>query len=253
MKAVKRLGITLVAVAGLVAMSGFAQHDDVRTRGLIVSNYETGKTDGVRILVKMKSQYGDWAAVDPGRSFKKGDEIKVSVEPNFDGYVYIVNIMPTGKKRVLFPFKNETNNMVHAHQHYDLPNNASFSFDEETGVEILQTIMSRDPIPALDSALGNPNGDLDDSASSAAAELAANTSGQGKSPGAGRGGIVSENVAIILPQSGPGAVRSRSVHLAAGKDKDEGGSVVGIPDDKAKGGKLKSGEVAVFEIRLKHI
>lgn len=255
MKAICRVGMAVAAVVSLMVMPGLAQRDDVRSRGLIVKNYETGKTDGVRILVKMKSQYGDWAAVDPSRSFQKGDEIKISFEPNFDGYVYIVNVMPSGKKRVLFPFQKETvketNNMIRAHQVCEVPANASFEFDAEAGTEILQAIMSRDPIPLLDSAVKNPEGDLGDSASSAAAELAASSQSGARTKG--RGGIVSENVAIVLPQDGPDGVRSRSVHLAPGKDKDDKGSVVGIPDDKGQGGKLKKGEVAIFEIRLKHV
>jgi hypothetical protein len=53
-------------------------------------------------------------------------------------------------------------------------------------------------------------------------------------------------------------VRTRGIILAPGKEKDEAGSFVAIPDkpdksDPKSAGKLKAGEAAVFEIRLQHI
>jgi hypothetical protein len=48
-----------------------------------------------------------------------------------------------------------------------------------------------------------------------------------------------------------GSVRARDIILAPGKDKDKTGSVVAVPDNGG-GGKLKAGEIAPFELRLKH-
>src|SRR5262249_25105571 len=66
-------------------------------------------------------------------------------------------------------------------------------------------------------------------------------------------GIVCENVESVLP---PNTIRARKIILAAAKDKDKDkeGSVLVIPDDKdkTKGDKLKTGEGAVFEVRLHH-
>src|SRR5262249_16839533 len=63
-----------------------------------------------------------------------------------------------------------------------------------------------------------------------------------------RSGIDSENLANVLPSSGPDAILSRKVTLAPPKDKDSQGAVIAVPDNK-----LKPGEVAMFEIRLRHI
>jgi hypothetical protein len=95
--------------------------------------------------------------------------------------------------------------------------------------------MTRDRIPYLDAALKEPERCLAQSASSAAEELQA--------------GIV-KKVTPVVPQN-ESKIRSRDIILAAGKDKDAAGSVVAIPDNGG-GGKLKSGEIAPFEIRLKH-
>ena len=237
--------IALGALCCLLVSSTTAQTvTGAKARGIFMK-YDSGKTDGMRIFV-LKADGSQLIPVDPSNSFKKGDEIKVAFESNFDGYVYIVNITPGGKKRILFPVKGGSN-AVTPRQRYELPAGASssFVFDEEKGTEILQVVMARSPITAYDDAIKNSNGEMGESASNAAAELASNTATPPKT------GIVSENVAI--PQSELGNVRSRKVVLAPGKDKDEKGSVVAIPDTKGQSGKLNTGEVAVFEIRLNHV
>jgi hypothetical protein len=270
MKMLLTIAIASLAVAGLGAAGVYGQDDDVRSRGLVVK-FQDGKIDGMQISILKKSGTNR-VPVDPGTTFKEGDEIWVSFASNFDGYVYIVNVMPDGQKRVLFPYQTladgQTSNLVRADQRYVLPKGDSFAFDPHSGTEILQVIMSRDPIPLLDAAVKNPNGDLGDSASSAAAELQGKASKQsydgGKSPEGS--GIVTDNVAV------PEGVLTRDIkrvsvahisvaHTSAGSGAparakhrlDKRGSVVAIPDEGGKGGRLKPGEVAVFEVRLKHV
>lgn len=202
-----------------------------RSRALLMRNYETGTTDAMRVVV-YKVERGIHAPVDPSRRFTQGEEIRVAFEANFDGFVYFVNVSPGGKSRVLFPYPDEIDNTVRSRRRYQLPKTGVLAFDQEKGVEILQVIMSRDRVPLLDDAVRNANGELGGSAKSAAAELAA------------RSGIVSDNIAMVLTGAG---VRSRGIKLSQGKDKDKQGSLISMD------GKLKSGEVAVFEIRLKHV
>ena len=189
----------------------------------------------MRILV-LKSESGNFVPVDPGRIFTHGDEIRVAFESNFDGYVYVINVSPDGKKRVIFPGTQAANssNVIRARQRIELPR-TSFIFDKEMGTEILQVIMSREPVAVLDAAVKESKGELQ-SASSAAAELSANA----------QRGIVSESAASIT------GIRARGVFLAAGKDNDKAGSVVAIADEKRADARLKTGEVASFEIRLQH-
>ena len=205
-----------------------------RARGLFVSK----RSDAMSILV-MKNVDNTLVPVDPSSDFKAGDQIKIQFESNFDGFVYIVNIAPSGKRCILFPYAEASNNSVHPEQRYDLPPGGdAIEFDEEKGTEVLQVVMSRDRIPYLDAALKEPGRCLSESASSAAAELQA--------------GIVKvKKVSSVVPQDDNSKVRSRDIILAPGKDKDKKGSVVAVPDDGGSG-KLKSGEIAPFEIRLKH-
>jgi hypothetical protein len=233
---------------------GYGQRsDEARTRGLFVSK----RADAMRFVL-LKSEDNSFVPVSPRQEFKSGDEVKLSFESNFEGYIYVVNVDQDGKKCLIFPYTGEMNNKIKLDQSYTLPRGATWKFDENKGTEVLQVIMSREPVSFLDEALkspacSNPESccELSSSASSAAAELGANTkkvdgaaNGGGKAPDSG---ISDKGLAPVLPTS----VRARSISFAAGKDKDEQGSVVAI-DDKGASGKLKQGEAAIFEIRLKH-
>ncbi|HLG17561.1 MAG TPA: DUF4384 domain-containing protein [Blastocatellia bacterium] len=243
MKALIRFAMISLAIAGLTSIVALtqkvsAQRDTsgVRTRAIRMK-YETGKVDGMRIIVYLMD--GDKAlAVDPSRSFKKGDQIKIEFESNFDGYVYFVNVAPSGKSAVIYPDRRagETNNMIRERQRYVLPHSAPFEFDEEKGTEVLQVIMSRRAVPLFEDAIRNSRGELGTTASTAAAELMGVESK--------RSGIDTANTQRILPPE----MRARSVRLAPAGNNDEKGTVIAVPDTK-----LKPGEVAVFEIRLRHV
>ncbi|MBI4854908.1 MAG: DUF4384 domain-containing protein [Acidobacteria bacterium] len=248
MKQLYYLVIFLVAICVIcvTGLTGFSQSK--RARGLFVNN----QADAIHILILKKIDENKFAPVDPSRAFQKGEQIKIAFESNFDGFVYVINVTPGGKKRVLFPFNKESNRIIHG-QRYELPNLNTFVFDEEKGTEIVQVIMSKDAIAFFDQAVKNSQGELGETASSVAAELSNSNS---KTP---KSGIVLENITSVLPQSGPGAIRQRGIILSPGKDKTTEGTYIAIPD---KGGerskdkeasRLKANEVAVFEIRLQHI
>ena len=230
---VSALIVSSIVTAGVIAGERPQKPNEAsRARGLFVSK----KSDAMSILVQ-KVDGGLLVPVDPSSEFKAGDQIKIQFQSNFEGYIYIVNIEPNGKRKVLFPYTEASNNAVSPDQRYDLPPGGdAIEFDTEKGTEVLQVIMSKDRIAYLDAALKNPERYLSDSASSAAAEL--------------EGGIA-KKVTPVVPESEGSKVRSRDIILAPGRDKDAKGSVVAIPDN-AGGGKLKSGEIAPFEIRLKH-
>jgi hypothetical protein len=224
--------ITLISAS--IAQTRTARKGDeaTRARGLFVNK----RSDAMSILV-LKNDGGTLVPVDPSSEFKAGDQIKIQFQSNFEGYIYVVNIAPSGKRRLLVPSPDAADNAVRSDERYDFPlGGSAIEFDEEKGTEVLQVIMSRDRVPYLDAALKEPEQYLSGSASSAAAEL--------------QGGIA-KKVTPVVPQGEGSKVRSRDIILAPGKDKDTKGSVVAIPDNGG-GGKLKSGEIAPFEIRLKH-
>ena len=237
MKLVTKLMIVTLALAGMTAAVSADKRpqksdESKRARGLFVNK----RSDAMSILV-LKNDGGTLVPVDTGSEFKAGDQIKIQLESNFDGFIYVVNIQPSGKRCLMFPYPDAANNAVRSGERYDIPPGGdAMEFDKEKGTEVLQVIMSRDRIAYLEAALKEPERCLAQSASSAAAELQA--------------GIV-KKVTPVVPQGGDSKVRSRDIILAAGKDKDTNGSVVAVPDNGG-GGRLKSGEIAPFEIRLKH-
>lgn len=201
-----------------------------RARGLFVHK----TADAMSILV-LKNENNTLVPVDPSAEFKGGDQIKIQLESNFEGFIYVVNIAPNGKRCILFPYPDASDNAVRPDQRYDIPPGGDvIEFDQDKGTEVLQVVMSRDRVRYLDAALKEPGRCLSESASSAAAEL--------------QSGIV-KKVTPVVPQDQNNKVRSRDIILAAGKDKDQKGSVVAVPDN---GGKLKAGDIASFEVRLKH-
>jgi uncharacterized protein DUF4384 len=244
MKIITRLVIAVLLISSVSAFAQKSQKNDqtneARTRDLFVKK----RADAMNIIL-LKVDGASLVPVSPSQEFKEGDQVKVAFESNFQGYVYLVNVTPGGKKKILFPATAESVNSVQANKQYTFPpGNDIIEFDKEKGTEVLQVIMSRERVPLLEEALKNSEGILGESAKSAAAEL--------------QSGIVGDKVTSVLPkESGRGGIRSRDVIIAAGQDKDPAGSVVAIPETKGKGGKveagrLESGQVAVFEVRLKH-
>ena len=220
--------------------------DAARTRALFVKK----RADAMRVVV-MKGN----SPVVANQEFHEGEEIKIKFQSNFEGYVYILNITPGGKKRLLYPCLSQTTNTVIPGRIYSLPPDPqTIAFDEEKGTEVLQVIMTRDRIAFLDDALRNSNCcdftkpcDLTDSASSAAAELAGSVQIQ-QQGSADTSGLAAGNSSSQDGSSG--GARSRGIKLAYGKDKDKS-SYVAIQDNT--GQTLKQGQVAVFYIRLKHV
>jgi len=204
--------------------------DNRRARGLFVNK----RSDALSVLV-LKLDDNSLVPVDPSHVFKAGDKIKIQLESNFDGFIYVVNIQPSGKTCLMFPYPGVSDNRVASEEQYQIPpGKDALQFDEEKGTEVLQVIMSRDRVPYLDAALNEPEQCLAQSATIAGARVQA--------------GIV-KNVTPVVPQTVGSKMRSRDIILAAGKDKDTKGSVVALPDD---GARLKAGDIAIFEIRFKH-
>jgi hypothetical protein len=219
--------------------------DEQSTRA-IRQKVREGTLDGMELVVfdVKKDEKGNEkliANLDPSRNFQKGDEIKVQFWSSFDGYVYFVNVEPSGNRTIIYPVAGgeEQSNIVHARKLYLLPRATTFEFDAEKGTEVIQVIMSRQPIPFFDVAIKNSDGALGKTAASAAAELVSLASKK-------KAGIDTETIAKVLPET-DAYLLTRKVRLAPPKDKDDKGTLIAIPDG------LKNGGIGVFEIRLKHM
>lgn len=114
---------------------------------------------GLRYTILKKS--GD-QPVEVGAStvFHAGDRIRLAVEANDDGYLYVVNQGSSGTWKLLFPSPEikDGDNRIQKRVRYEIPSGYTFTFDEQSGEEKLFIVLSRQPEPDLERliySLGN--------------------------------------------------------------------------------------------------
>ena len=73
------------------------------------------------------------------------------MEPNVDGYLYVVQQGSSGRWTVLFPGAriNGGRNAIRAFEQYRVPSEGWFAFDANPGTEQIFVIMSKDPLGQL--------------------------------------------------------------------------------------------------------
>lgn len=219
--------------------------NDATPRGLFISK----SADAMRVKV-LDAKTG--AAVSPSQAFTTDDKLRVVIESNFESYAYIVNVeivKNTEKRFLLYPNPRTLNNRIKP----DEPLELSIEFDEKPATEVLQVIVSHDRIDYLSAAL---NGRCSESENrcllgTKVAALVASIVGDKKSARQTETAGIFERQSDRKPNRS--GVRSRDIILAPGKDADEKQTYVAIPINAGSDGHLKSKQVVVFEVRLKHV
>jgi len=118
---------------------------------------------GLRYTILKKS--GDQPVeVGSGTVFHAGDRIRLAVEANDGGYLYVVNQGSSGTWKLLFPSLEikDGDNHIQKRVRYEIPSGYTFTFDEQSGEEKLFIVLSRQPEPDLEGliySLGNPTKD----------------------------------------------------------------------------------------------
>lgn len=109
--------------------------------------------------------------VSTGSVFRSGDRIRLLVEANQDGYVYLINRGTSGVWKPLVPSKNSPDNFVRGVA--GLKSNpttlVTTRFDEQPGEEMLFLVFSRQPRADLDDLVGTLRGRVAPAAPSSAA------------------------------------------------------------------------------------
>jgi hypothetical protein len=90
--------------------------------------------------------------VAPDTVFHAGDRIQFSVQVNGPGYLYIVNQGSSGTWRPMFPSPEvgDGDNHVEGWRSYTFPPQSRLVFDEQTGIEKVFLVFSREPEPDLE-------------------------------------------------------------------------------------------------------
>lgn len=97
---------------------------------------------GIAYWIDKVGQDGQIYRVNASKSFKGGDRIKLYVQTNRDGYLYIYNIGTSGMTNLLFPTQNTPDNFVRAYQPISVPGSGFIRFDYNPGTEKVLIMLS---------------------------------------------------------------------------------------------------------------
>jgi hypothetical protein len=96
--------------------------------------------------------------VEPTREFHNGDRIRISLEPNIDGYLYVFHTEGDGAPEMIFPDSRLEggDNWIAAHVPIDVPSTAEtderlrwFQFYGNPATEHLFVVVTREPLPEV--------------------------------------------------------------------------------------------------------
>jgi hypothetical protein len=125
--------------------------------GTIPTNSYASKPIGLGYSLYMRDSNGDPVRIDPTRTFRAGDRIRISLETNTDGYLYVFHTENNGEPQMLYPNArlDAGDNFVEAHVPYELPwsgeapENRWFVFDNNPANERLYIVLAREPLPGV--------------------------------------------------------------------------------------------------------
>jgi hypothetical protein len=103
---------------------------------------------GFRYTVAVVNQSsGKAEAVDPDRDFRKGECVRLEVESNHSGYLYVLSKQSSGGWLPLFPSSEmpEESNVADPGQKVRAPQGYCFEISDPPGTETLFVVLSRSP------------------------------------------------------------------------------------------------------------
>jgi hypothetical protein len=110
---------------------------------------------GLGYTIFKRDEKGRAVRVDPSEHFKSGDRVRIMLEPNIDGYLYVFHTEGEGEPQMLFPDARlgEGRNMIQAHVPYEVPSSFDpnserqwFVFSGDPNIENLFIVISRQPL-----------------------------------------------------------------------------------------------------------
>jgi hypothetical protein len=88
------------------------------------------------------------------RTFRGGDELNVTVTSGEPGYLYLLDCVPSGEVRCLFPNRVQKDNRIRANQPVQIPSGGTYHLriGPPYGREVLRAIVVRQPLDSLEMA-----------------------------------------------------------------------------------------------------
>jgi hypothetical protein len=113
---------------------------------------------GLGLTLFMRDANGLAVRTDPNRVFRKGDRVRVLLETNTDGYLYIFNTTNDGPPVMIYPDADldEGGNYLMSHVPFEIPSSLAaeerlrwFAFDDAAGDEKLYFVFTKEPLGGL--------------------------------------------------------------------------------------------------------
>jgi Domain of unknown function (DUF4384) len=113
---------------------------------------------GLGLTLFMRDSNGLAVRTDPAHVFQKGDRVRVLLETNADGYLYIFNTTNDGPPVMIYPDVDldEAGNYLQAHVPFEIPSSLAgeerlrwLVFDEVAGDERLFFVFTREPLKGI--------------------------------------------------------------------------------------------------------
>jgi Domain of unknown function (DUF4384) len=111
---------------------------------------------GLGYTLFMRDPNGRAVRVEPGHEFHNGDRVRISLEPNVDGYLYVFHTEGDGAPEMIYPDPrlDGGENWIEAHVPIEVPSNEEsderlrwFAFYGAANTEHLYVVVTRQPLP----------------------------------------------------------------------------------------------------------
>jgi len=113
---------------------------------------------GLGYTLFMRDASGRGVRVEPAREFHNGDSVRLALEPNVDGYLYIFDVENDGAPQMIYPDPrlDAGDNSVEAHVPLEIPSSEEtderlrwFTFYGNGGNEHLYVVVTREPLNSV--------------------------------------------------------------------------------------------------------
>lgn len=119
------------------------------------SSSSRAESIGLGYTLFMRDVNGRAVRIDPSREFHNGDRIRISLEPNIDGYLYVFHTEGDGAPEMIYPDARLEGgeNWIEAHVPIDVPSTVEtderlkwFQFYGNPATEHLFVVVTREPL-----------------------------------------------------------------------------------------------------------
>ena len=110
---------------------------------------------GIRYRITQLLEDCEQVPVDANSTFHAGDQIRLSLESNADGYLYILNQGTSGSWNYIFPHLtiNSGDNFIRKGVEYTIPPRSWLRFDENPGDDVLIILLSKIRLDPFESGI----------------------------------------------------------------------------------------------------